>query len=155
MNTSHEQTDRIEKQIEIKAPRSRVWRALTNAAEFGEWFCARLEGEFSEGQTIRGHITYPGYEHLRMEIEVVRIEPESYFAFRWHPYAVDPEKDYSGEPTTLIEFRLIEQPQGTRLELSESGFDALPAERRTEAFFRNSGGWEEQLENIQAYAQRT
>src|SRR5258707_13414950 len=101
-------TDRIEKKIILRAPRSRVWRAITDAEEFGTWFGAKLEGAFVEGATIRGRITYPGYEHLTMELQVERIEPERYFALRWHPYAVDPSADYSAEPMTLVEFRLDE-----------------------------------------------
>src|SRR4051794_36908646 len=116
------QTDRIDKEIQLKAPRSRVWRALTTAKEFGEWFCARLDGEFTLGQAIRGSMLYPGYEHLVLELEVVAIEPERFFAFRWHPYAVVPEKDYSVEPTTLVEFTLEDDAGGIRLKVSESGF---------------------------------
>src|SRR5262245_58037649 len=97
-------TDRIEKKIQLRAPRSRVWRALTRAEEFGAWFRVKLEGEFAERATIRGRITYPGYEHLTFEAFVERMEPERLFSYRWHPYAIDPKVDYSAEPTTLVEF---------------------------------------------------
>src|SRR5688572_32872975 len=109
-------TDRIEKTIVLRAPRSRVWRGLTNAREFGEWFRAVFTGEFTEGAVLRARITYPGYEHLTMEIRIVRMEAERYFAFRWHPHEVDLTKDYSGEPTTLVEFTLEEVAEGTRLD---------------------------------------
>lgn len=148
MSTS---TDRIEKTIVLRAPRSRVWRALSDAREFGRWFQVELEGPFAEGQTTRGHITYPGYEHLKVEMQVERIQPETYFAYRWHPYAVDPKIDYAAEPTTLVEFRLEEVGDGTRLTLVESGFDRIPAERRAEAFRMNEGGWTEQLGNIERH----
>ena len=141
-------TDRIEKTTVLKAPRARVWRGLTNAQEFGTWFRAIFTGEFAEGAVLRAQITYPGYEHMTMEIRIVRMEPERYFAFRWHPHEVDLSKDYSGEPTTLVEFTLEDAPGGTRLTVVESGFDALPPGRRDEAFRSNSQGWEEQLQNI-------
>ena len=144
-------TDRIEKEIVMRAPRSRVWRALTDAREFGRWFRADIKDEFAAGKPARGRITHPGYEHVAFEVEVERIEPERLFAFRWHPYAVDPKKDYSKEPTTLVVFELDEVPEGTRLRVTESGFDRIPAERRAEAFRMNSGGWEGQVKNIARY----
>src|SRR6185503_13647860 len=101
-------TDRIEKQIILKAPRSRVWRALTDSQEFGTWFRVKLDSPFAAGRPVSGQVTYPGYEHVRFSVEVERMEPETLFSFRWHPYAVDPKKDYSKEPTTLVEFRLEE-----------------------------------------------
>ena len=141
-------TDRIEKEIVMRAPRSRVWRALTDAREFGRWFRADIKDDFVAGRPARGRITHPGYEHLAFEVEVERIEPERLFSFRWHPYAVDPNKDYSKEPATLVVFELDEVPEGTRLRVTESGFDLIPAERRAEAFRMNSGGWEGQVKNI-------
>lgn len=146
-------TDRIEKRIEIAASPSRVWRALTDHREFGEWFRVHLEGPFIPGKTTRGRIAYPGYEHLTMEVLVVAMEPERLFSYRWHPYAIDPKIDYSKEPSTLVEFRLEKTPRGTLLTITESGFDAIPASRRDEAFRMNSGGWEIQSTNIQTYAQ--
>jgi uncharacterized protein YndB with AHSA1/START domain len=140
--------DRIEKKILLRAPRSRVWRALADAEQFGTWFRVKLEGAFSEGATVRGRITFPGYEHMTMEIVVERIEPERLFSYRWHPYAVDPKVDYSAEPSTLVEFRLEEAAGGTQLTVVESGFDKVPAARRDEAFRMNDSGWSTQLENI-------
>lgn len=144
-------TDRIEKQVHLRAPRSRVWRALADAGEFGAWFRVKLESGFAVGKKAVGHITYPGYEHLRFEATVERMEPEHLFALRWHPAAVDPKVDYSAEPSTLVEFRLDEEDGGTRLTVAESGFDALPAGRRESAFQMNSGGWTIQMQNIQAH----
>ncbi|HMJ16730.1 MAG TPA: SRPBCC family protein [Polyangiaceae bacterium] len=149
MNTS--KTDRIEKQVELRAPRSRVWRALTDAEEFGSWFGVKLQGRFVPGQAIRGKITYPGFENLTLEVVVERIDPETLFSYRWHPYAIDPAVDYSSEPATLVEFRLEEVPQGTRLTVVESGFDKIPAHRREEAFRMNSEGWAEQTRNIERH----
>ena len=143
--------NRIEKRIEFKAPISRVWRALTDYREFGEWFQVKLEGPFVPGQVSRGHITYPGYEHLKWEAVVQKMEPERLFSFTWHPYAIDPKKDYSKETPTLVEFRLEKTPTGTLLLLTESGFDKVPADRRAEAFRRNDGGWDEQMKNIGSY----
>jgi uncharacterized protein YndB with AHSA1/START domain len=143
--------DRIEKQIDLKAPVSRVWRALTDHRQFGEWFRVNLEGPFEPGQTARGNITYPGYEYLKMEASVQKMEPERLFSFTWHPYAVDPKTDYSKEAPTLVEFTLEKAGEGTRLKVSETGFDKIPAPRREEAFQMNSGGWAEQLKNIESY----
>lgn len=148
-------TDRIEKTLVIAAPRSRVWRAIANAEEFGAWFRVKLDGPFIEGATVRGTITYPGYEHLTMEMLIERIEPERYFAYRWHPNAVDPKMDYSPEPMTLVEFTLDEASGGTRLAIVESGFDRIPLARRAEAFRMNEGGWAEQMQNIRRYASRS
>jgi uncharacterized protein YndB with AHSA1/START domain len=144
-------TDRIEKQILLHAPQSRVWRALTDAEEFGTWFRVKLEGPFSPGSWTRGNITWPGYEHIIMEVKVERMEAETLFSFRWHPYAIDPKVDYSGEPTTLVEFRLESAEGGTLLKVVESGFDQLPAHRRDEAFRMNDGGWKQQLTNIERH----
>jgi uncharacterized protein YndB with AHSA1/START domain len=143
--------DRIEKRIELKAPVARVWRALTDYREFGEWFRVKIDGPFVPGEVSRGHITYPGYEHLQWEAVVKAMEPERLFSFTWHPYAVDPKMDYSAEPQTLVEFRLEKMAQGTLLMVTESGFDGIPAGRRAEAFLRNDGGWAEQMKNIERY----
>jgi len=145
------ETDRIEKRITLRAPVARVWRAIANSDEFGKWFGVKLEGPFEAGETCRGQITYPGYEHLRMEIDVERIEPEKYFAYRWHPYAVDPAVDYAAEPTTLVEFRLEKTDEGTLLTITESGFDRIPAARRAKAFEMNEGGWTQQVRNVEAH----
>jgi len=143
--------DRIEKRIELKAPLARVWRALTDYREFGEWFRVELDGPFAPGQVSRGHITYPGYEHLKWEVTVQAMEPQRLFSFFWHPYAVDPKVDYSKETPTLVEFRLEKTAGGTLLLLTESGFDKIPSERRLEAFQMNDGGWTEQMKNIESH----
>lgn len=144
-------SDRIEKSIELKAPIERVWRAIADPAEFGTWFRVRLETPFIPGEVSRGHITYPGYEHIVWEATIVAMEPPRLFSFRWHPYAIDPAVDYSGEPTTLVEFRLEPSSTGTRLTIAESGFDALPSHRRIEALRMNEDGWTEQVRNIRAH----
>lgn len=143
--------DTIEKRIELKAPVPRVWRALTDFREFGQWFRVALEGPFVPGQVARGRITYPGYEHVRWEATVKDMQPERLFSFTWHPYAVDPKLDYSQETPTLVEFRLEKVPTGTRLVITESGFDGIPAHRRIEALRMNEGGWAEQTKNIEAH----
>ena len=144
-------SDRIEKRIELKAPLSRVWRALTDHREFGEWFRVKIDGPFVPGQSSRGHITYPGYEHIQWTVVVQKMEPQRLFSFTWHPYAVDPTADYSQETPTLVEFHLQETATGTLLLLTESGFDKIPSERRAEAFRMNEGGWTEQMKNIEKH----
>jgi len=141
--------NKIEKQIELKAPVSRVWRALTDYREFGEWFRVAIEGSFEPGKPARGHITYPGYEHVIWQVVIQQMEPDRLFSFTWHPYAVDPNTDYSNETPTLVEFRLEKTATGTRLTLTESGFENVPAHRRAEAFRMNDGGWTEQMKNIE------
>jgi uncharacterized protein YndB with AHSA1/START domain len=143
--------DRIEKRIELKAPVARVWRALTDYREFGEWFRVKIDGPFVPGEVSRGHITHPGYEHLQWEAVVKAMEPERLFSFTWHPYAIDPKVDYSTEPQTLVEFRLEKTAQGTLLTVTESGFDKIPAGRRPEAFRMNENGWAQQMKNIERY----
>jgi uncharacterized protein YndB with AHSA1/START domain len=143
--------DRIEKRIELKAPVSRVWRALTDYREFGEWFRVKLEGPFVPGQISRGRITYPGYEHVTWQATVRKMEHERLFSFTWHPYAIDPNLDYSHEHPTLVEFRLEKTASGTLLLLTESGFDKIPNNRRAEAFRMNERGWAAQLENIERH----
>ena len=141
-------TDRIEKDVLLRAPRSRVWRALTDAQEFGAWFGVKLQGSFTAGARVQGQVTIPGYEHVTMDITIVRLDPERHFSWRWHPNAVEPGVDYSAEPTTLVEFHLEEVPGVTRLTVVESGFAGIPTARRANAFEANEGGWAAQLENI-------
>ena len=148
-------TNTIRKQIELRAPVSRVWRALTDHQEFGEWFRVKLDGPFVAGQVSRGHITHPGYEHVQWEAVVQKIEPERIFSYTWHPYAIDPKVDYSSEPQTLVEFQLEKTANGTRLTITESGFEKLQDDkRRLEAFRMNDGGWTEQVRNIEAHVAR-
>jgi len=149
---------RIEKQIELSAPISRVWRAITDHREFGAWFRVEIDGPFVEGQISRGRMTYPGYEHVKWEAAVRKIEPERLFSFTWaHPKSFDKATysgDYSRDPKTLVEFKLEKTSNGTLLRITESGFDKLPADMRLEAFRRNEGGWTEQVENIENYVAR-
>ena len=142
-------TDRIEKSVILRAPRSRVWRALTDPAQFGEWFGARLSGTFTPGQRMRGQITIPGYDHLAFDVLVDRMEPERLFSYRWQPGG-DPDKD-PAEPMTLVVFELEDVPEGTRLTVTESGFDHIAPARRSKAFRENEQGWAGQLENISRY----
>jgi len=145
-------TDRIHKTIVIKAPRSRVWRALTNADELSQWFGVNLKGAtFAPGQAARGPITIEGYRHVVFEVLVEQMVPERLFSWRWHPYAVDPSVDYSGEPRTLVVFELEEVSGGTKLTVIETGFDSLPVHRRADALKMNDHGWAEQLRNIEKH----
>jgi len=144
-------TDCIEKSVDLKAPVERVWRALTDYKEFGAWFRVKLEDPFVPGAVSRGRITYPGYEHVVWEARITRMDEPKYFSFTWHPYAVDPDVDYSGETPTLVEFRLEPTASGTRLTVTESGFDKIPAHRRPDALRMNDGGWAEQMRNIEGY----
>jgi uncharacterized protein YndB with AHSA1/START domain len=155
-------TDRIEKSVVLKAPRQRVWEALTDAARFGVWFGASFDGPFVTGQWVAGRIEPTRMdaevaclqEHHRgtpMAILIETMEPMTRFAFRWHPYAIEADADYAQEPTTLVAFDLEDHPDGVRLRITESGFDALPAERRAEARQANEGGWEHQSRLVAAY----
>jgi uncharacterized protein YndB with AHSA1/START domain len=149
MNTS---TDRIEREILLKAPLSQVWRALSNAEEFGNWFGVALKGKsFIAGSRVQGQITYPGYEHIVFDVQIEQIKPENLLSFRWHPYAVDPSVDYSKETPTLVVFELRAAENCTLLKVVESGFDNIPQSRRLEAFRMNSDGWDEQMKNIEIH----
>ena len=145
----------IEKQIEIKAPVDRVWQALTDHQQFGEWFRVAMEAPFAPGKIARGRILHQGYEHLTMEFVVQKIEAPRFFSFTWHPYGIDPKVDYSTESPTLVEFRLEPTAEGTLLTVTESGFENIPAHRRAEAFRMNEGGWAQQVQNIENYVRQT
>jgi uncharacterized protein YndB with AHSA1/START domain len=144
-------SDQIRKQVDLRASVETVWRALTDHEQFGAWFRVRLDGPFVVGEAARGSITYPGYEHVRWTATVVEITPKRRFAFTWRPYAIDPDVDYSAETPTLVLFELEPTGEGTRLTVTESGFDRVPAHRREEAFRMNEGGWAAQMENIKTY----
>jgi uncharacterized protein YndB with AHSA1/START domain len=144
-------TNSIEKQIELKAPVSRVWRALTDPLEFGEWFGVKLDGPFAVGRTTAGKITHPGFEKMQWSATVVKMEAGKFFSFTWHPYAMDPKADYSKEAPTLVEFRLEGAGGATRLTVTETGFDRIPAGRRAEAFRMHGNGWREQMKNIKEH----
>jgi uncharacterized protein YndB with AHSA1/START domain len=155
-------TDRIEKKIHLRATRSRVWRAVSDAAEFGTWFGMRLDGPFTAGARLTGRITptkvdpqvaemQKPHEGTAFEIVVDRVEPEHLFSFRWHPFAMDKSVDYAKEPATLVAFQLEEAEGGTLLTVTESGFDQLPPERRAKAFAANEGGWNMQMRMIEKY----
>jgi uncharacterized protein YndB with AHSA1/START domain len=166
--------DRIEKQVTLRAPVSRVWRAIAVARAFGQWFGFELEGEFAPGKRMTGvfkgtlsedailafqkskglppsRVKVPAGSTMFCTVE--RVEPERYFSFRWVPYGIDAEADPDNEPTTLVEFRLDEVPEGTRLTIVESGFDRVPAHRRQRAFLMNEGGWSSQASNIKRYVE--
>ena len=151
MPTTTTTTDRIEKQVTLDAPRARVWRALTDVSQFNEWFGVSLTTPFKPGAEVSGNMRIRNYEHMTMTIWIEKMEPERFFSFRWHPYAIDPEVDYSAEPTTLVTFTLADTPGGTLLTIVESGFDAIPASRRATAFGMNEKGWAGQAENIRKF----
>jgi uncharacterized protein YndB with AHSA1/START domain len=144
-------TDRIEKKVFLRAPRARVWRALTDAAEFGTWFGVDLRGTFTPGARLQGQVTHPGYERLTMDITVEQMEPEHLVSWRWHPNAIESDKDYSAEPTTLVVFELEEADGGTMLTVTESGFDRIPLARRREAYRGNEEGWTFQMKSIEEH----
>ena len=151
MNDTASETDRIERSVVVAAPRERVWRALSNAEEFGTWFNADLDGQtFAPGQRTRGRIKHKGFEHVWFDIVIDRIEPQRLLSYRWHPYPMDPAIDYEQEEPTLVTFTLDDAPggAGTRLTVVESGFDKVPPQRRLEAFRMNSNGWDGQMRNI-------
>lgn len=157
--------DRIEKTVVLRAPRDRVWNAIADARQFGTWFGVALDGPFVAGQRITGTMTptkvdaevakrQESFAGFAMEWLVEAIEPMTRFAFRWHPFAIERDVDYSHEPTTLVEFVLADADGGTRLTITESGFDQIPLERRAKAFTANDGGWTKQVELIAKYLAR-
>jgi uncharacterized protein YndB with AHSA1/START domain len=158
-------SDRIEKKILLRAPRARVWRAIADSSQFGQWFGVKFDGPFVPGAATRGTLVgtvvdedvakmQRQYAHVPFEIVVDRVEPEQLFSFRWHPYGIEPGVDYSQEPTTLIEFRLEEAADGVLLTVTESGFDRIPVERRAKAFAANGQGWAVQVTLLERYLGR-
>lgn len=149
MDASTDRIERIERSILIHAPRARVWRALSEPGEFGRWFGVDLQGQvFAPGRAVQGRITHAGYEHLRMDMVIDRMEPDTLLSWRWHPYAVEQGVDYTKEEPTLVTFTLEDAPGGTLVTVVESGFDKVPPHRRQEAFRMNGEGWEAQMQNI-------
>jgi uncharacterized protein YndB with AHSA1/START domain len=146
---SSSSTDRIEKTMVLHAPRSKVWRALTNSAQFGEWFGVKVNESFMPGRRVRGPVLIPEYAHLTFEITVEQMEPERLFSWRWQPGG-DPDVD-PAEPMTLVVFELEEVPEGTRLTVTETGFDRIPLARRAKAYRENDEGWTGQFENLRKY----
>jgi uncharacterized protein YndB with AHSA1/START domain len=155
-DSQHTHSDRIVKSVVLNAPRYRVWPALTDAKAFGTWFGADFDGSFTPGTHVMGRITptqvdsevarmQEPYKGMPIELDIERIDPLRLLSFRWHPFAIDRSADYSTEPMTLVEFELEEVGDGTRLTVTESGFERLPADRRAEAFQANEGGWEKQI----------
>lgn len=155
-------TDRIQKRVLLKAPLERVWKAVSDSSRFGEWFGVEFEGAFVAGRAIKGRIVptkadpvvakmQEPYSGKPFDCIVERIEPMKLFAFRWHPFAVDPAIDYSKEPTTLVTFELEAVPGGTQLTITESGFDSIPLSRRAKAFEMNEHGWAAQAQLIEKY----
>jgi uncharacterized protein YndB with AHSA1/START domain len=142
-------TDRIEKTSVLRAPRFKVWRALTDPAQFSQWFGVVLKDPFVPGARVRGPVTSPGYEHLTMDITIDRVEPERFFSWRWQPGG-DPDID-PAEPMTLVVFELEEVPEGTRLTVKESGFDRIPVARRGKAYRENDEGWTGQIDNLRKF----
>ena len=160
------ETDRIQKTILLRAPKARVWRALTDSAEFGSWFGVKFTAPFAPGATLRGTVTptiadaevaraQKAYEGFAFEIVVAQIEPERLFSFNWHPFAIEPDTDYSAEPMTLVTFELADEPGGVRLTITESGFDQIPLARRARAFAANEGGWAMQVKMVEQYLAQT
>jgi uncharacterized protein YndB with AHSA1/START domain len=155
-------TDRIEKQILLRAPLKRVWRALADSTEFGSWFGMKFDGPFEPGRTLRARIVgttvdpeiakmQMDYEHIPFNITIEELKPERLFSFRWHPNALEPGTDYSAEPTTLVVFALEQVADGVMLTVTESGFDSIPLDRRAKAFTENEQGWSVVIKLIEGY----
>jgi len=148
------ETDRIERTMFLPAPRARIWQLLADSREFGKWFGIEFNGPFITGALLRGRVTHPGYQHLRVEITVERVVPERVLSWRWHPNAVDVTRDYSAEPTTLVSFALADSTPGTQLTIVESGFNNIPVDRREVAWSENIKGWNMQTDALQRYVSR-
>jgi uncharacterized protein YndB with AHSA1/START domain len=155
-------TDRIEKKVLLRAPKKRIWRALSDSSEFGSWFGVKFDGLFAPGACVRGVVApttvdaevakaQKEYEGMPFEITIEQMEPERLFSFRWHPFAVERGVDYSAEPTTLVVFELEEVAHGIMLTVTESGFDRIPLARRAKAFTANEGGWGMVVKLIEQY----
>jgi uncharacterized protein YndB with AHSA1/START domain len=149
--TTTTSSDRIERQVFLKASRSRVWRALTDSSQFGEWFGIRANAPFAAGARVRAEVTHPQHKGLTFDMMIEELVPEQLFSWRWHPNAIDGTHDYSAEPTTLVVFRLEDASGGTLVKVVESGFDGVPPERRLDAYRGNQQGWDYQMTAIEKY----
>ena len=149
----HKDQDRIEKVVDLAAPVARVWRAITDHREFGEWFRVRLDNPFKVGETTTGNITYPGHEHMKWVSVTEKMEHERLFAFSWPPSAVDPDTEYDAEAKVLVEFRLEPTEKGTRLTITETGFLQFPEAKRLEVLRSNTEGWDIQAKNVAAHVE--
>ncbi len=145
--------DKIEKVVDLAAPVARVWRAITDHEEFGKWFRVRLDNPFKVGETTTGNITYPGYEHMKWESLTEQMENERLFVFSWPPSAVDPDTEYGADAKVAVEFRLEPTDGGTRLTITESGFQQFPEAKRLEVLRSNTWGWNEQAKNVAAHVE--
>jgi uncharacterized protein YndB with AHSA1/START domain len=154
-------SDRIEKKVRLKAPRERVWRAISQSAEFGKWFGMRIEGQFAPNTTLSASMvptevdpaiaaTQQQFTGMRLELYVERVEPMNVLSFRWHPYPIEPAES-ANTPTTLVVFELADAEGGTLLTVSESGFDQIPLDKRAKTFADNEQGWEIQTRLIGKY----
>lgn len=150
----HEDQDRIEKVVDLAAPVARVWRAITDHEEFGAWFRVRLDGPFRVGETTTGHITYPGHEHMEWVSVTEQMDHERLFAFSWPPNAIDPDTEYDADAKVRVEFRLEPTAGGTRLTITETGFQQFPESKRLEVLRSNREGWDIQATNIAAHVER-
>ena len=153
--TTTTSTDRIEKHVTFDAPRARVWRALTDVEQFNQWFGCAITEPFKPNTDVQGKMTSKNYSHVTITLSIKKMEPEKFFSFRWHPYAIEPGVDYSNEATTLVAFTLEDAPNGTNLTIVESGFDAIPESRRAKAFSMNSAGWDGQARNLAKFLAET
>jgi uncharacterized protein YndB with AHSA1/START domain len=155
-------TDSIEKKILLRAPVHRVWRALSDSSEFGNWFGVKFDGPFAPDASVHGVIVpttvnaevasaQKPYEGMPFDIKIEQMDPERMFSFRWHPYAIERDVDYSAEPTTLVVFALEQVANGVMLTVTESGFDRIPLARRAKAFTANEGGWSMVVKLIEEY----
>jgi len=153
---------KIEKQVVLRAPLERVWRAISDAEEFGRWFGVRFDGPFVAGGSVTAAISpttvdteaakrQEPHAGVTSTWQIVAVEPPRRFAYRWHPFAVDPEVDYDREPTTLVEFTLAQRPDGVLLTITESGFEAIPEARRGPSFEANGEGWTIQTTLVRKY----
>lgn len=146
-------TNTIRKTLILKAPQEKVWHALTDHAAFGAWFRVAIDRPFVAGERSTGRLRVPGYEHVKWDVTVREIHPMTLFSYTWHPFAVEADMDYSHEEPTLVEFHLEPVEDGTRLTVTETGFDLVPAHRRVEALRMNSLGWGAQMEHVRVYVE--
>ena len=145
--------DRIDRTIEIEAPPDRVWRVLTTAADLAAWFKVTVEGDIAPGAEVWMTSTQPGYEGMRFAVRIVEMTAPRQFVWQWHPGAVDPAVDYSREPWTTVTFVLEAAGRGTRLSVSEIGFNEISLSRRAKVFADNTGGWTAVIDWIRTYAE--
>jgi len=144
---------RIDRSIDLAASPERVWRALTTAAELSAWFQVAIEGDIAVGKEVWMTSVHPNHANARFKVRFIDLSSPRRMVWQWHPGEVDPNFDYNTEAETTVTFDLEPTAQGTRLTVSETGFDRISLARRAKVYRDNANGWAEVLVWLQKHVE--